>query len=210
MKVVLISLLCLWASLLNAEEKQWFDGYGDAVANDTRSVSEVKQEALAKARRAAIERAVGVMIQSDTLVREFVVQSDFTAVLSSGHIIEEKIVRWDASLIQENDSAFPIVTYKVFIKAKVGMEKGKPDPAFKIKTDLNRTVFKDGDSVAIEVKSTKDCYLNIFVVTEKNDVYLIFPNRYKKDVFVKRGEVFVYPSENDIVRGLTLKAGLLP
>ncbi len=179
MRSILICLLLLWAPLLHAEEKQWFEGYGEAVAVDSRTVGEVKQEALAKARRAAIECAVGVLIQGDTLVREFVVQSDFTASLSTGHIIDEKILRWDASVIKENDLAVPVVTYKVFIKAKVGIEKGMPDPAFKIKANLNRRVFNDGDRVIIKVKTTKDCYLNIFVVTEKNDVYLIFPNRYK-------------------------------
>ena len=92
----------------------------------------------------------------------------------------------------------------------MSIEKGLPDPAFKINASLNRQVFKSGDDVILKILTTKDCYLTIFVVTEKKQVYIILPNRYNKNNLVRKGDEFIYPSERDIARGLNLKAGLIP
>lgn len=213
MKLTLFTgiFLILLVSFTQAQESSiWVNSSGEAVTDDNRSIGDVKKEALANARRGAVEKVVGVIIQSDTLVKDFTVQADFIASLSAGHILEEKIIKWDAKLIGENENSSPAVIYKVLIQAKVGIEKGLPDPAFKIDASLNRKVFKDGDNVILKIMATKDCYLTIFVVTEKKDVYIILPNRYNRNNFVKRGDKFICPTERDVARGLNLKAGLIP
>jgi hypothetical protein len=186
------------------------EAVGEATADDTRTLHDVKQEALERARRKAIEQVVGLKVQGETMVRNFAMQSDFVASLSSGTILEEKVLRWETETVKKDEASAPLLIYRVFLKAKVAMETASPDPAFKISAALNRPLFKNGDDVLLRIKSTRDCYVTILVVTEKNNVFLVLPNKYKKSNFIKEGEEYIYPSENDVSKGLTLKAGLLP
>lgn len=190
-----------------AEDSVWVNSVGEAAADEARPLKEVKEEALFKARRAAIEQVVGVKIQSETVLRNFDLQADFVESLSAGHIIEEKIEKWETELVKGGGTGPPAPVYRVYMKAKVALERGRPDPSFKIHASANRRVFKDGDEVKINIKSTKDCYITIFVLTENNDAYLIFPNERITDNYIGEGEDFVYPSNDE---GLTLKARLLP
>ena len=100
--------------------------------------------------------------------------------------------------------------YKVRLGVKVAKEEGTPDFSFKMKASLNKRIFREGDPVRITVTATQDCYLYIFLITEQNGVYIIYPNQFKKDHKLKKQIAHTYPSEADSVKGLSLKAGLLP
>jgi hypothetical protein len=193
-----------------AAEQGWVEAAGEATADDTRTLNDVKQEALERARRKAIEQVVGFKVQGETMVRNFAMQSDFVASLSSGAILEEKVLRWETETFRKDETRAPVLLYRVFLRAKVAVDAANPDPAFKISATLNRPLFKNGDDVVLRIKSTRDCYVTILVVTENNNVYLVLPNKHKKINFLKEGEEYMYPSVNDVSKGLTLKAGLLP
>lgn len=193
-----------------AAEHDWVNSVGEAAADDSRTLADVKREALSKARSQAIEKVAGIKIQGETLVRDFILQADFVASLTSGVILEEKILKWETDTVGKDTASGPMLIYRVFLKSRVALERSDADPSFKISANLNRSVYKSGDNVVIKVKSTSDCYLTIFDVSENNNVYLILPNKYKKNNFIKEGEVFEYPSERDVSKGLTLQAGLLP
>lgn len=193
-----------------ANANEWYDSYGEAVASDMRTIGDTKNEALNNARRSVIEQAVGVNVLSEAFVEDFALKSDFIATLSSGHIVEEQIVSWDVSISKGRDPVPPTVTYRVNIKAKVSIEAGKPDISFKISASLNRPVFKSGDDVVLSVRSTQDCYLTVFNISENGEAYLVLPNKYVPNRKVRKGEVFLYPSEELKARGINLKTGLLP
>jgi hypothetical protein len=203
-------LFCSFAYGTSATEQRWVEAVGEATADDTRTLADVKQEALERARRRAIEQVVGFKVQGETMVRNFAMQSDFVASLSSGAILEEKVLRWETEILKKDNTSAPLLVYRVFLKAKVALDTANPDPAFKISASLNRPLFKNGDDVVLRIKSTRDCYVTILVVTENNNVYLVLPNKHKKSNFLKEGEEYIYPSESDVSKGLTLKAGLLP
>lgn len=210
---ILLLIFCFFSGFLykaEAKESEWIEAVGEAVADETRPIKDIKEEALSKARSSVIEQAVGVKIQAETVLKNFRIESDFVASLSSGHIIEEKILKWETEALKKDDVSTPVMIYRVFIKAKAALEKGSPDPSFKLYASTNRSVFKNGDGVSLRIKSTKNCYITIFVITEENRAYLIFPNKYKKNSHIAAGEEFIYPSENDISKGLSLQAGLFP
>jgi hypothetical protein len=215
LQVILFSLLIccgtiFYPSIVHAGETIEITVSGEAVADDTRTIEDVKNEAIGKARSAAIEQVAGIKIQSETILRDFNMQSSFVAALSTGHIVEEKIKKWDVQAVKKDDNSAPVLIYKVILDAKVALEREKIDPSFKIYTSINRTVFKEGDDVLLTVKTTEDCYLTIFAVTQDNKVFLLLPNKYNKNNLIRKDKVFVYPSGNDISRGVCLKAGLLP
>ena len=84
------------------------------------------------------------------------------------------------------------------------------DPAFQITAKLNREFYKDGEKLEIELKSSKDCYITILNICSNDSVYVLFPNNYRKNNFVKSGEIFQLPNSDDKNIGLYFPVNLLP
>jgi len=192
------------------ENAVWIETFGEAVLVENRTLQAVKAEAISKARRAAIEKVVGVQIQSSTLSNNYDVVTDFIAATSAGKILAENVLGWEIEKITSKNDTLPVLRYKVRLNVKVAKEEGLPDPAFKLKTALNKRVFIEGDPVRISLTATQDCYVHIFLISAHNEVYIIFPNRYRTNHFLEENTPFVYPSDADIQRGYKLLAGLLP
>jgi hypothetical protein len=98
----------------------------------------------------------------------------------------------------------------ITIKVKVDKQKGEKDPAFQITANLNRQYYKNGEEMELSVKSSKDCYLTILNICSNDSVYVLFPNKYKKDNFIKSGELFQLPNSNDKKMGVYFPINLLP
>ena len=98
----------------------------------------------------------------------------------------------------------------VTIKVLVGKQKSMKDSAFQIESNLNREYFKNGEEMELSVKSSKDCYLTILNICSNDSVYVIFPNEYRKNNFVKSGETFQLPNSKDKEIGLYFPVNLLP
>ena len=156
---------------------------------------------------AAIEHFSGVQVSSrstsvlgyteDTDIDQFAQLSQIT---SNGVIIEK---------IKLNEK-FEKLECEVILKVKVGKQKGRPDPAFKIKANLNRDNYNHGDDMSIEVKSSLDCYLHILNFASNDSVYLLYPNKLFPNNFLSAGEPFLLPNEKHKKRGFRLRLGLLP
>jgi len=162
--------------------------------------------ALQRARAAAIEKASGVQIRSETLIRNALLSGEFIKSFSKGYITEEKY-NWDTGSLQESPDKPPIITYKVKLKAKVVVPERDVDLGFLLETKLNRAVFKTGEKAKISVKPTKDAYIAIFNWTADDRITLLFPNQYLPNNFVKAGTWFEFPSEKS---GVALKVKTLP
>lgn len=215
----LAGLLCLWAApmlLFPAEleaKTVWVKATGEATLLESKTVRDVKKEALSNARRAAVEHVVGVNIQSNKLLRDTDTDSDFIDLISSwssGQVLDEVIEGWQTEQVRVKELALPLTIYRVHINAEVAVQEGDADPNFKLKADLNREVFKDGDPVKVTIAVSKDCYVNVFVITEQSEVYQIFPNSYSKNNFMEAGKTMVFPAASDIKNGVDLRAVLLP
>lgn len=102
------------------------------------------------------------------------------------------------------------VKCRLRLKGKV-VFKGKPDPSFEVKLDkdggLNRPVYFDGDEVKLSFSVTRDAFVHIVALDEKNNAVLLYPNNYiRKHERQKAGLVFAFPGDDS---ALSVKA-LLP
>jgi hypothetical protein len=208
--ITLLFILLMKITACTAQASNWVYAQGEGIMDERKSLQDVKNEAISNARQSAIEQRIGVQIQAETMVKDFVLQSEYVSSLSTGHVVEEEVLKWEVENIQNNNLKPPVMVYKVKIRARVEFERSPPDPAFKIYCILNRSVFRDGDEVILKIKVTEDSYINIFTITQNDQVYLIYPNKYKIVNYIKKDKEFIFPSKSDNEKGFKLKVGLLP
>jgi hypothetical protein len=189
----------------------WFE-VTESIVIENISPEGAKERAIQKACKRAIEYYSGIEIsgrvidlkaeyQNEILLNNF---SSLTKLTTQGIILEKEILADE--IISNGNQLQKVVT----IKVKVDKQKGEKDPAFEISPELNREYFKDGEEMELFVKSSKDCYLTILNICSNDSVYVIFPNEYRKDNFIKSGETFLLPNSNDKEIGLYFPVNLLP
>jgi len=189
----------------------WFEVVGTAIIQNI-SPEEARELAIQNACKKAIEYYSGVEISGRTLSlqaesNEKILLDNFLQLISQtsqGIILEKKVLN------EKIKTEGNILKKVVVLKVKVGQQNGEKDPYFNLTAKLNKDYFKDSENLELSVIPTKDCYLTVFNICSNDSVYIIFPNQYKKDNFVKAGEEFKLPDENDKKIGLSFPIYLLP
>jgi Domain of unknown function (DUF4384) len=179
-----------------------------AIANI--SPEEAQKQALQKARVNAVETACGVKVQSDSFVKDYMLQGDFIHAVSYGQIISEKIDSWKVEMEQENPKLPPSLTYLVTIRAEVLKERGESDPSYRTKVRLNKSVYNSGDEMVIYVGTTKPSYITVLNFTADDRVILLFPNGLRRDNKIEGGKEYQIPSPADRDGVLKLQVSNLP
>jgi len=163
---------------------------------------EARVLALKRARHNAIEEVCAVRVQAETLVQNFVLQGDFTHAVAYGNILDEKILRWDAEVVQKSPTDLPEITYKVTLQAEVLEEKGEPDPFFNVHVSLNKPAFENGDELVMKVRSTKPGYITVLNFAADGSVVVLFPNAFRRNnrIEADRDYTIPAPGDRDVIR----------
>lgn len=206
-KITLLMIIAaIWAAQAFSQECEWVTAEGVAPLENVTKF-EARKMAIDNARRAAIEKAVGVDILSETMVINYHVSGDVVRAIPYGKILKQEIIKEDVELIRGLDEReAPYLAYKVKLRVQVAKEKGTVDAFFRIKARTNREVYKQGDDIEIQVTPTKDCYISIFNILEDETVLILIPNRFRQNNFVKANTTFVFPDQNDRRKGIRLEA----
>ena len=201
-------VLLLFDSPVFSQDSEWVTVEGIApIENVTKN--EARKKAIANARREAVEKVVGVDILSETMVINYNVSGDVIRTIPHGKVIGQEIIKEEIELIPaKNKGEAPYLAYKIKMRAQVVKEKGQSDVFFRLRAELNRTVFREGDPMEIRVTPSRDCYLSIFNILEDETAIILFPNRFKQNNFVKANATFTFPDGTDRKRGITLEAFL--
>jgi len=189
----------------------WFK-VTESVVIENITPEEAKERAIQRACKKAIEYFSGIEVigrviniqaenQNQILIDNF---SSITQQTAQGIIIEKEILKNE--ILSKGNKLLKVIT----IKVKVDKQKGEKDPSFMLTSEINREYFKDGGEMELSIKSSKDCYLTILNICSNDSVYVIFPNEYRKDNFVKSGELFQLPNSKDKEIGLYFPVNLLP
>jgi len=179
-----------------------------AMANLT--PEEARNLALKRARQNAIEEVCGVSVQAETLIHNNMLSADFIHSVSYGRIIDEEILAWDTDVTRQSPKLPPSVAYRVTIKARVKPEKGKPDPYYQVSVGLNKKVYRSGDEMIIRVKATKPSYISVLNFAADGSVTLLYPNRLRKNNYIKALKQYQIPSKADRNDVLKLQVSTLP
>ena len=188
----MLSIL-LSASPLHATDCEWKETTGEAAVENI-TAEEARQLAVNRARNKAVEEVAGVHVQGSSLVKNFTLAADFIQAMSAGYALDEKVVKWETGTYQEKPEATPLTTYKVTLKSCVAASSAE-DPYFKVKGELNRPVFMEGEEARITASCTKDCYLTILNLTAGNKIRLLLPNSHEPSPRLKANETYSFPME---------------
>jgi len=159
----------------------------------------------------AIEKVCGINLQAESLVKDFMLAGDFIHSISYGQVVEEKDVVWKTeTLPPDKPGSPPVILLRVEMQAKVIPIVEKPDPDFTVDLKLNRTVFQSNDEAILKVKTTKDSYLTVLNLAANDSVYVLFPNKFQNDNFIKADHSIEIPSKVDRDSGLHIRVVNLP
>ncbi len=147
----------------------WAEGTG-SVAGDVLMPQEARQLALRQARSQAIQKAVGVAVHAETIVRDFAVVSDFIQTLTKGYVRSEQVVRWEQDRYQPRADETPIPIYRVTLKVCVLPVATLRDPGFFVTVTANKVVFTSGEKANLTIKSTRPAAIMIYNLTADDQV----------------------------------------
>ena len=113
----------------------------------------------------------------------------FTQATTRGRIVEEEVLVDGPELVGGQ------VRHRVEIRARVSLEAGEPDPGFQLDLELNESVFRSGEYMALELQATRDCYVTIFNLYANDSLSVLLPNPVLTDNRLVAGEVRRVPPE---------------
>jgi len=209
---LLLTTLCLSAQsgeILEDLGDGWYEVMGMSSLENL-TPEQATRKAEDNACREAIEHFSGVQVSSSSSYvlgeSERMDVDKYSQIINSvsAGLILKKIPLMEPSVIPNTTDM------EVKLKVKVGKQKGKSDPKFKLRSSLDREYYKHGEEMTISVTPSIDCYLNILNFSSNDSVYILFPNTLLENNFVKASEKFLLPSEEHRERGIRFRVGLLP
>ena len=209
---LLLTTLCLSAQsgeILEDLGDGWYEVMGMSSLENL-TPEQATRKAEDNACREAIEHFSGVQVSSSSSYvlgeSERMDVDKYSQIINSvsAGLILEKMPLIKPRIIPES------LDIEVKLKVKVGKQKGKSDPKFKLRSSLDREYYKNGEEMTISVTPSIDCYLNILNFSSNDSVYILFPNTLLENNFVKASEKFLLPSEEHRERGIRFRVGLLP
>ena len=201
-------IILLTFSALQAQS--WVRATSEPIVIQNITPEQAFYRAKQNARKEAIRKVLGTHIQQSAIVQNATFAGEFIHAFSYGHILNEKVENVDIKILQPSSNLMPILTCQVTMKCEVVEEKGKPDVSFKVKAELNSLSFTDGDEMIIRVKSTKECFITVLNITATDDIYVLFPNQYRKKNKIFPDETIEIPSAEDRQNGLHFRVNSLP
>jgi hypothetical protein len=121
-------------------------------------------------------------------------QSEIRGAVSKYEAREEKFI----------DPVSKLFTLRITIDAEVVKYKSVTDPEFQVAVDGVKGVYTSGELLTFNVKVTRDCYLNIFSVTDA-DASLFMPNAYEKLPKLTEGISYTFPKSVEYYMDRTTK-----
>jgi hypothetical protein len=185
----------------NTEEKYSaiVEAEGTIFLSEDKTIRRIREEALAEARRAALEKG-RTYIRSVTRVENFQLSYDLVQSESEGFVkvLESK----DLGVTSDN-------RYRYWIKAEIeyrmktpGRETGEwavPDASAPLRVSVrtDRESYKNGEKVRIFIKGNKDFYARVLFQDAEGNTLQLVPNQVRKDNFFKSGRTEVIPASHD-------------
>ena len=203
-KVVLILGIVAYSSSARGKDCIWVEGVGEAVVENITG-EEARQLALMRARNDALNK-LGIHVK--TITYDIRVESKeslqlfgiYASLMGSGLFLKES-VSYDVKEIftkseTETSEALPLILYVAKTRScVVVLTERDRDATFQVFASMPKQIFKEGEGAKIEVRCSKDCYVNIFNLIYDGTVSLIFPSKLQKGNFLEKDKILHFPKE---------------
>ncbi len=196
----------IWGSVATAESLIWVDVEESIFLNSTNQ-GESRKQALQAAERSAVYKALGEGITFETLLVNFRLSGSILTAIPFGRVVEKKILKEGVEEVGKGDLQEQ-PRYSVHLKAGVVEQSGRNDPAFRLNTQLNHSIFQDGEELEITIRSSKTCYFAVLNILEDSKIYPLLPNERYQNNYLPAGETFVFPGVKDRRKGFKIRLHL--
>lgn len=212
LSVILIALSAGSSLAIAENQTKVVDAEGSAEITADRTPDEARRLALDRARRSALEEAVGVNVHGSTVIYNADLINDMVITGFGGLIVRQEILFNECG--EEEDR----LVCNIKIRAEIQVVPQSKDAPYHIKATVSRpgarsdndiVLFNDGDEVQVRVKLDRKGYLSLFGVDQEGRVSHLFPNRYAPDSLVDAEEEFVFPDDALREKGIRLRAQVL-
>lgn len=178
---------------------------------------QARTAALNEARAEAVRIVAGVKIQSESFgiksesmqgEKSLSMQDFFASVnrdVAFGHVVQEEVLEEGPVTFTNIPGKPPQLYYKVKIHAQVAIEQGEPDPTFSLNVKTNKTIYQENETMTVDIKATRDCYIYVFNIMANDSLVVLFPNLYMQNNKLKADSTLHLMPE-----GFSLQVSLLP
>lgn len=194
---------------LQSADPIWVQAEGSVPFGTGTTLAEAAARSREKARRQAVERAVGSFVKGQTIVYNTTVTTDMVRSIVRGLIIEEEILEEGVRTLDQQPDTVALF-YVTKLRARVKPVPHLPSEGLRLDVVLNRTVFHEGDEVQVAVVPSHDAYVYILNVGQDDRVTVLFPNKYAHDNFLAAQRELVFPDEFQRKMGIRLRTVLPP
>jgi hypothetical protein len=175
------------------------DGY--AYLSEDKTIKEMREEALANAKREALERAQ-TYIRSISKVENFQLSYDFIQNQAEGAI----------RILESNDHGITDDNrYHYWIKAEVEYSLKPPEGKADLSSDLTKnpdapltvyvwtekSEYQAGEKIHVFLQGNKDFFARVAYRDVQGNLLQLLPNPHRKDNFFKGGKVISIPGKGD-------------
>lgn len=208
--IVSMAILLLAAPVMAAhDEPIRVESEGSILLGDDSTPGQAKAAALNNARRAALEKAIGVEVHSSSMVYNYQLISDLVVAATKGIIVKENVIK--STCTTKDDQVSCISRIEAWVKPLHTERRG----SFKIvsagvhrperQEAVKSPVFQSGDEIHIHAAANQDAYLNLFSVDQFGAISKLYPNDYVHQEKVPAGKELVFPDDTSRQGGLKLR-----
>jgi hypothetical protein len=173
---------------------------------------QAEQMARKKAEREAVLKACPPEISSVRSVMNNEMIVDLIKSARSGVPVETKTIASEMVVdkVERDGVRTSVERYRVTIRTRFAALSGDEDPGFEVWIVGMKPSYVEGDLLTVGVQATADCYVHLFTIAADRSVTVFFPNKYRRDSFLRKGETLQFPDKNDESRGIRFRMGFLP
>jgi len=196
LKIASTLLLLAYSFLISAQKPVLLKGIkGSAFIVGDISPNQAKQQAMNEAKTQALKDA-GIVehINSYQMLFSSYNKNDYSQFFSSD--IQSEIQGAVQSYTVTSEKTYfntdKQIVCDVVMDIEVIKYDTKPDPAFTVNTEGIKAVYNNGDNLKFSVKTSIDCYLHVFNITD-SEVSQFFPNNYEKKYHLEKQKEYSFP-----------------
>jgi hypothetical protein len=107
-----------------------------------------------------------------------------------------------ADSVMRDGEKLTVDSRRIRIRTRFVALQGDDDPDYQVTISGVAPSYIEGQDMRVNITATKDCYVYLFTVAADQSVTIFFPNRYRKDNWLKAGQTIEFPNETDRHKGI--------
>lgn len=158
------------------------------------SVRDGVQAALTAARLEAVAGECGIVFDSLSWARAPLAVRECLDLLERAHVVEERVVRWDAVVDGDRPRQPPEVRLQLRAQLRASNGAGLAPGSFQVRAALDSLIYRPEDDVSLSVQPSHNCHVTVLLFAPDDSVYVVYPNAMQPDRAVAPPETLRIPS----------------